>query len=299
MSQQRDHYLPTVPQFAYLIPAILCKANKVFIKESILPSERYWVEAITLDLHKIKAFNQLTAWHHSDIVHPGFLHTVAFPLQLKLMLHKDFPFSMMGIVHIANMIEQYQTIAPTSQIEVCCQLAEIRQLKIGCLFSIETEFFIKQQRVLRAKHQYLRRADKVTKPRTKLAPETDWQGANAAQHWPLPSSLGWQYAKCSQDYNPIHLHPLSAKLLGFKQHIAHGMWMKSRAFSALCDAHPAKLQGALSCDVEFKKPLFLPNSITFQQRAISTESVTEFCISSELNQQTVEHMSGRLEFLDH
>ncbi|WP_340676947.1 MaoC/PaaZ C-terminal domain-containing protein [Paraglaciecola sp.] len=298
MSHPSDVYLSHLPNFAYLIPAILCKSNKVFDKKQVLPTDRYWVKNIRLATDKINAFNQLTAWSHREIVHPGFLHTLGFPLQLKLMLHKDFPFSIMGVVHIANKIEQYKTVHPTSSLDVCCTLGGIKQLKIGYLFTIETEFFVKQQRVMYARHQYLRRGHNITKSKIRSPHESDWSCAGNDESWPLKTTLGWQYARCSQDYNPIHLHPFSAKLLGFKQHIVHGMWLKSRAFSALNDSSMKKIPSALSCEVEFKKPLLLPNSVVFQQRTIPSETAIEFRITSNDNQQTIEHMTGKLEFLE-
>ena len=297
MPDQAEYSLRHVPNFAQLLPAILCKTNKDYDKQAALPCTRYRVDNVNLDQAKIQAFNRLTHWSHSGIVHPGFLHTLAFPLQLKLMLHKNFPFSIMGIVHIANSIQQYHAVQPSDRLELRCKLGEIRRLKIGYLFSLETEFFIKQQRVLLANHQYLRR-NNLSTTKNKVGSEADWSAATDEQNWPLPNSLGWRYAKCSQDYNPIHLHPLSAKLLGFKQHIAHGMWMKSRAFSAVCQQPVARLQGPLRCDVEFKKPLFLPNSVIFQQRNSDQDTMLQFRIASQKGQQVIEHMTGRLQFLN-
>ena len=297
MRHHSDHYLNGLPKFASLLPAILCKTNKDYDKQQILPGGRYWVEDVCLNPGTMQAFNQLTKWPHKDIVHPGFLHTLSFPLQLKLMLQKDFPFSIMGVVHIANSILQYRAVHPFDRVDMSCKLGEIRQLKIGCLFSIETEFFVKQHLVLQAKHQYLRR-ENVTKRKSSAVPEVDWEGTTDQQYWPLPNNLGWQYARCSQDYNPIHLHPLSAKFLGFKQHIAHGMWMKSRAFSALSEDSESAFKGPLSCNVEFKKPLFLPNSVLFQRRSTQQDAILEFRITSQIEQQHTPHLSGKLQFLD-
>ena len=46
--------------------------------------------------------------------------------------------------------------------------------------------------------------------------------------WRLPDDLGRAYAGVSGDLNPIHLHPLSAKAMGFRRQIAHGMWTCAR-----------------------------------------------------------------------
>ena len=298
MSALSEQYLSAVPTLVSLLPAILTKANKVYNPAQALPTTRFWVVNISLDKDKLKAFNRLCVWQHDDLVHPGFLHTLSFSLQLKLMLLKDFPFTILGAVHIANEFEQFLPIKPTSTVDVSCQFGAITPIKIGCLFTIKTEFFVAQRRVMSASHQYLRRDD--TQPQTKVATikTPSWQDNGEDESWSLAKNLGWQYAKCSQDYNPIHLHPWSAKILGFKQHIAHGMWMKSRAFSALCASLPVNLSTPLSCAVEFKKPLFLPNSAVFQGRTSQVKANTQFRIISQVQQQTIEHMTGRLIYLD-
>ena len=37
----------------------------------------------------------------------------------------------------------------------------------------------------------------------------------------------------SGDHNPIHLYPLTAKALGFRRQIAHGMWSLARCVAAV------------------------------------------------------------------
>ena len=61
----------------------------------------------------------------------------------------------------------------------------------------------------------------------------------------------------SGDHNPIHLHALSAKALGFPRAIAHGMWTKARCLASL------RLPDAFAVDVRFKKPILLPSKVTF------------------------------------
>ena len=62
----------------------------------------------------------------------------------------------------------------------------------------------------------------------------------------------------SGDRNPIHMHALTAKPLGFPRAIAHGMCVKARVLGALA----GRLPDAVSVDVGFRKPLFLPSTVT-------------------------------------
>ena len=77
--------------------------------------------------------------------------------------------------------------------------------------------------------------------------------------WNVPGDIGRRYAAVSGDRNPIHLHPLTAKLFGMKAPIAHGMWTKARCLAAL----EGELPEAYSVDVRFKLPIFLPAKVAF------------------------------------
>jgi acyl dehydratase len=63
----------------------------------------------------------------------------------------------------------------------------------------------------------------------------------------------------SRDVNPIHLTNVTAKLLGFKKAIAHGMWTKARALAILM---PREDVDQAEVYVEFKTPLFLPARVS-------------------------------------
>ena len=49
--------------------------------------------------------------------------------------------------------------------------------------------------------------------------------------WQLGVDTGRAYAAVSGDFNPIHLSVLSAKALGMRRSIAHGMYLASRALA--------------------------------------------------------------------
>ena len=77
--------------------------------------------------------------------------------------------------------------------------------------------------------------------------------------WKLPGDLGRRYGSVSGDLNPIHVHPLTARLFGFPSAIAHGMWTKARCLAAL----EPRLPDAFSVEVAFKKPILLPAQVQF------------------------------------
>jgi acyl dehydratase len=77
--------------------------------------------------------------------------------------------------------------------------------------------------------------------------------------WRLEGDVGRRYAAVSGDHNPIHLYPLTAKALGFRRQIAHGMWSLARCVAAIEN----RLPDSVTVEAEFKKPIFLPGSVAF------------------------------------
>ena len=86
--------------------------------------------------------------------------------------------------------------------------------------------------------------------------------------WRLGGDLGRRYAAVSGDHNPIHLYALTAKALGFSRQIAHGMWSKARCVAALEN----RLPDAVTVDVAFKTPIFLPGTVAFASKVTAPAS---------------------------
>jgi hypothetical protein len=81
----------------------------------------------------------------------------------------------------------------------------------------------------------------------------------AQARWKIPGDIGRQYAGVSGDSNPIHMHPLSARLFGMPRAVAHGMWSKARCLAAL-EGH---LPETPEIDVSFKLPVLIPATVSF------------------------------------
>jgi hypothetical protein len=114
-----------------------------------------------------------------------------------------------------------------------------------------------------------------------VLPEADPSGVV----WSLPGDLGRRYAAVSGDHNPIHLYPLTAKALGFKRQIAHGMWTMARSVAALEN----RLPDAVRVDVAFRKPVFLPGKVAFGSEPV--DQGYAFSLSSPASASR--HLLGR------
>ena len=72
----------------------------------------------------------------------------------------------------------------------------------------------------------------------------------------IAENTGWRYARVSGDFNPIHLTARTAKMFGFKQAVAHGMWSMGRCLAA---AAPHLPNGKIQVDTQFKLPVYMPS----------------------------------------
>jgi acyl dehydratase len=122
--------------------------------------------------------------------------------------------------------------------------------------------------------------------------ESAFEALSAAlsAEWRLPGDLGRRYAAVSGDRNPIHLHPLGARALGFPRAIAHGMWTMARCLAALQESGCPVPAGAFSVEVRFRRPILLPASVGFA--SASADDATVFGVRDGAS--GTNHLDGRV-----
>ncbi|WP_158970431.1 MaoC/PaaZ C-terminal domain-containing protein [Paraglaciecola sp. L3A3] len=275
------------------------KANKTTpIK---LPRTEFCLPDICIQSNKVALFQKVVNWQ-GEHLHPCYIHTLAFPLHLQLLLQPEFPFPLLGLVHVENSIQQYRPIELSENLELTCRLADLTAHHKGWLFSVITDCTSNDELVwssvsvnlYRTKHQI--QVDEIAKK-----PVPEFSVDSLTVDWNLATNLGRLYAKSSGDYNPIHLAKWSAKLFGFQQHIIHGMWTKSRCLSELQKQYPAAFAKAFSVQVGFKLPLFLPGKVSMLQTSTSNKSKGEidFKVQTQINQnESSPHLIGSIQFTD-
>jgi hypothetical protein len=259
----------------HLIKAALKKSSYHALEFSkvTLPSKILYFDGLTIDADVSKPFHQLVNWDPtSDFVHPCYLHSLAFPLHVKLLLLPEFVLPLLGLVHVSNQIKQLRPIKKTETLIVSTYFGELELHPKGWLFSIKVEFHSGPELVWQSTSTNLFRAEHddnvsiiVESPLPTLP-----QALNTT--WDFSSNLGRQYAKVSGDYNPIHLNKWLAKLFGFKQHIIHGMLTKSYCISALQKVAPSLFLNAFEVNTTFKQPVYLPSEVTLSLQPYEYDS---------------------------
>ncbi|HEY5052547.1 MAG TPA: MaoC/PaaZ C-terminal domain-containing protein [Solirubrobacterales bacterium] len=254
-----------------------------------IPDLDLTLEGIGADPAAVAAYAKVCGFPLHDHLPPTYPHVLAFPLHMAVMADGRFPFGAVGLVHIENRIEQHRRIALGEELAIRVRPTKLQPHPKGRAFSLLTEVTVGGETAWESVSTMLRRGDGDAKPDAEafasLSPDVP-----AAAEWRLGGDLGRRYAAVSGDRNPIHMHSLTAKPLGFPGAIAHGMWTKARCLAAL----DSRLPDAFAVDVRFRKPILLPARVEF---ATAPEGKEIAFAVRDAKRQTP-HLDGRVRPLE-
>jgi acyl dehydratase len=224
-----------------------------------LPDTRLARNGVTVDSDHLAAYDRVCGFPVGDTLPPTYPHMLTFPLQMALMSDRSFPLALPGFVHVRNRIDVMRAIRADDALDLEVWAERFARHRSGATVDLCATVTVGGEEVWRSRSTYLSRGAKAPEG----APEADVEVTvgdleRVAATWRVPDDAGRRYAKVSGDVNPIHLSALTAKAFGFKRAIAHGMWVKARVLGALA----GRLPDGLAVDVGFRKPLFLPSTVT-------------------------------------
>jgi hypothetical protein len=209
------------------------------------------LEAAEIDAEAVAGYARVCGFSLAGMLPPTYPHVLGFPLAMSLMTERSFPFSLMGLIHIANRIEQRQPIPVEARPAIRVWAENLREHHRGRQLDLVTEAKLDGEPAWLEHSTYLRTGggsgERSSREEAPVTGET-------AAIWDVPGDIGRRYAAVSGDRNPIHLHSVTARLLGFPGAIAHGMWTYARALASL----GGQLPGSHTSQVEFRAPLRIP-----------------------------------------
>jgi len=229
-----------------------------------LPDGSHEVRGVRAGVENLTAYQHLIGETASDILPAGFIHALAFPLAMSVLNRDDFPLPLLGMIHLNNRVVQSAPVRFTEAVDIRARAENLRGHRSGTQLDLVAEVWGADDGDLRwrgvstylAKGVFLPGIDKPWAP----AAPVDFRPPDPTALWHLGVDTGRAYAAVSGDFNPIHLSVLSAKALGMRRSIAHGMYLASRA---LADVGAAK-GDAFRWEVEFDAPVFLPARVALE-----------------------------------
>jgi len=266
------------------LPGLYARAaTRRKITGSRLPDSglRCWVD---VDPQKLAAYRKVCGFADDGLLPPTYPHILAFALQMQLLTAKEFPFPLLGLIHLSNRIRVLRPMGGISRAQVSVRVHNLQPHPKGATFEVLTSLDDQLGPLWEAESQMLCRGVKLDGEPVEQHWEPSQVLTQVAQ-WKASADIGRQYAKVSGDYNPIHLSAASAKLFGFPTAIAHGLWNKARTLAALADHLP---KANLEIAVHFRKPVRLPSEVSLLASAPGSSGELRLIGNGDL-----EHMVGQ------
>ncbi|WP_369233999.1 MaoC/PaaZ C-terminal domain-containing protein [Streptomyces sp. R21] len=229
-----------------------------------VPRTRVVLPGVRIDFGRLVAYERVCGFATgADALPVTYPHVLGFPLAMRIMAGRGFPLPLLGLVHTSVEITQRQELAATGEYELTVYVEGLAPHRRGTEATVVTEVRGSGGLVWESRSTYLAR-HRVNASSTDSAPETP----EAPDRRPLPTlptltewrlgpDVGRRYGAASGDRNPIHLHPLTARLFGFPRAIAHGMWTVARCLAEHGVPEAAQVRA------EFKSPVLLPGTVTY------------------------------------
>ncbi|MGP4044731.1 MaoC family dehydratase [Streptomyces sp. 2A115] len=243
---------------------------------------------VRIDLAKLAAYERACGFGvGADELPLTYPHVLGFPLAMRLMSGRAFPLPLLGLVHTSIEVSRHKALAATGEYELSVYVDELVPHRRGTEAAVVTEARAGGELVWESRSTYLARhrttpestlrhgtttetslrhgTTTETSLRHGTAPEStleqrpvdERKPLRVLAEWRLAGDVGRRYGAASGDRNPIHLHPLAARLFGFPGTIAHGMWSVAR-----CLAEHGAPQAAL-VRAEFRAPVLLPGTVAY------------------------------------
>jgi acyl dehydratase len=220
-----------------------------------LPVVRSSYTIDSIDRAQLRAYNAALGFA-PDALPVTFHYLLAQRAQLATMLGAAFPFRIPGMIHVSNDLVEHR-VPDVRRPLVMHTTADTKPPEpTGAVHVIVTTVAEQEgQPVFTCSSDYLavrgQRAAKENK------------GHHAHAHppvlasWQLDAASGRRYAAISGDWNPIHLWRWSARLMGMRVPIIHGMHTVAKA-CALLEANTRRR--IVSISARFKAPIPLPGA---------------------------------------
>ncbi len=279
--------LDSIPQMLLPVMLTLTRGNPPVNKTVSLETT---FENVVLDKANIQEYSAFCGFQNSADFPATWLYLLAQRAQIATMLDSKFPLAAPGIVHLTNSLEMFAKPSLDAPVTLKSSVV-IEGKEKGSLFPMFTvEILQGSSKIALCKSGYIAKrggGDKTEKSGDKAVSEPDFSAAKSAGSIVMPDSIGWDYAKVSGDFNPIHIAGIMAKAFGLPGKLAHG-WYSVSMFASVIER--VKSMSVKKIDVQFLKPVLLPTTVALEY--LESGSPTAFRITSE--DKRIVHLTGQV-----
>lgn len=214
---------------------------------------------IRLSAAHLQRYRDICGAPESHGVPPAYLHVVAMPLHMQLFVVKNFPVKVLGLIHLRNTIRVLGRVDVSKPLRLRVLFDTMRLTDFGQEYDFTTRYEQDGQVVWDEVSTMFARGNTAPKEgakRPSIERSTHPEAGVTSETLKIAENTGWRYARISGDFNPIHLTAKTAKMFGFKQAVAHGMWSLGRCLGSAAPHLPAS---AMQIDTQFKLPVYVPS----------------------------------------
>jgi acyl dehydratase len=209
-----------------------------------------------IDLDHVRRYNRAFGFP-GDAIALTFLYLLAQRAQLATMLACPIPFRIPGLIHVENQLAMHGPVVSDTPLTLTTTVTLPPPVPGGAVRCVlETRAFDGARLAFSCDSTYLiKRASRTGRGAAlqRAAQPAAAPGEPLGQ-WTVARDAGRRYASLSGDWNPIHLWAWSARLMGLRAPIIHGMHTVAKACALLQQANGASLTG-LRC--RFTSPVVL------------------------------------------
>ncbi|MGO1562648.1 MAG: MaoC/PaaZ C-terminal domain-containing protein [Actinomycetaceae bacterium] len=256
--------LGSVPPLGQTYRTVMARSARAVLSAPSggLPARALTATVTPDDVAHLAAYQRLVGARVGDELPAGYVHVLGFPLAMALMARADFPLAPLGMVHVANRIEQVRPVRLGEEVGLTAWAHGAREHRRGTTVELEVAAEVAGEVVWTGRSTYLSKGavppvlSREPAPGERTVAEIP---AHAQALWNVSPAEIHTYAQVSGDRNPIHTSRLGARAFGFSGRIAHGMYTAARAL------HTVRLPAAFTWDVQFASPLPVPGKAAFAQ----------------------------------
>ncbi|MFI1004025.1 MaoC family dehydratase [Streptomyces galbus] len=225
------------------------------------PREPVVLPGLRIDRTRLAAYERVCGFAPGDDGLPvTYPHVLGFPSAMRLMSRRDFPLPLLGLVHTSIDVTRHTALPATEPYDLAVHVEGLAAHRRGTQATVATVLRSGGQVVWESRSTYLARHR--TGPPAERSPSPGGGDAEegalpVVDEWRLAGDVGRRYGAASGDRNPIHLHPLTARLFGFPRAIAHGMWTVARCLAAHGTPEAVRVHA------DFRAPVLLPGTVVF------------------------------------